>query len=150
MTPDHLIVAGATMGLVLLAMLLHYEASFFLRLLLKRYKSLSLRTRIITLTSGLFCAHVAQIWLFGVGALLLVGVGDTTGTIGGMVDADLLDFIYLSATSFTTVGFGDIYPVGHLRFLFGTEALVGFMLLTWSASLTFVEIQTHWRNLDGG
>jgi hypothetical protein len=149
MTQEHLIVSVATMALVLLAMLMHYEASFFLRLLLKRYKSLSLRSRMITLTSGLFCAHVAQIWLFGVGAWLLTGIGDTTGTIGGMVGADLLDFIYLSATSFTTVGFGDVYPVGHLRFLFGTESLVGFMLLTWSASLTFVEIQTHWHNLDG-
>lgn len=149
MTQDHLIIGSSTFGLVLLSMLVHYEASFLLRLLLKKHHSLSRRSRILTLTSGLFCAHITQIWLFGIGAWLLIDIADAAGTIGGIGDANLLDFIYLSATSFTTVGYGDVYPVGHIRFLFATESLVGFMLLTWSASLTFVEIQTHWRDLDG-
>ena len=32
-------------------------------------------------------------------------------------------------------------PVGAIRFLVGTEALTGFVLVTWSASFTFVEMQ---------
>lgn len=71
-----------------------------------------------------------------------------TGALGGIPDTQFLDFVYLSAASYTTVGYGDIFPLGHIRFLFGTESLVGFMLLTWSASLTFVEIRTHWQDLD--
>ena len=38
-------------------------------------------------------------------------------------DNDLLDCVYLSATTFATVGFGDLVPVGPVRLLTGTEAL---------------------------
>lgn len=148
MTQDHVIVVGGTLLLAMLAMLVHYEASFYLRLLLQNNKSLSRRSRIMTLTSGLFCSHVAQIWLFGAGGWLMLELFHYTGTLGGIPQIQFLDFIYLSAASYTTVGYGDVFPIGHIRFLFGTESLVGFMLLTWSASLTFVEIRTHWRDLE--
>ncbi|WP_339843015.1 ion channel [uncultured Halopseudomonas sp.] len=148
MTLEHVIVVGGTLILAMLAMLIHYEASFYLRLLLDSRKSFSRRARIMTMTSGLFCSHIAQIWLFGTGAWLLLELFDYTGTLGGIQHIQFLDFIYLSAASYTTVGYGDIFPLGHIRFLFGTESLVGFMLLTWSASLTFVEIRTHWQDLE--
>jgi len=32
-----------------------------------------------------------------------------------------------------------------LRFLCGTEALVGFILITWSASFLYLEMQEYWR-----
>ncbi|RZA02340.1 MAG: two pore domain potassium channel family protein, partial [Moraxellaceae bacterium] len=47
---------------------------------------------------------------------------------------------------FTTLGLGDITPVGAIRFLAGTEALTGFVLVTWSASFTFVEMQRFWKS----
>ncbi|WP_373185508.1 ion channel [Halopseudomonas sp.] len=148
MTQDHLAVICGTLILAMLAMLVHYEASFYLRLLLQNRKTLSRRSRIMTLTSGLFCSHVAQIWLFGAGGWLMLELFHYTGTLGGIPEIQFLDFIYLSAASYTTVGYGDIFPIGHIRFLFGTESLVGFMLLTWSASLTFVEIRNHWQDLE--
>jgi hypothetical protein len=39
-----------------------------------------------------------------------------------------------------------IFAIGAIRFLAGTEALTGFVLVTWSASFTFVEMQRFWRN----
>jgi hypothetical protein len=36
--------------------------------------------------------------------------------------------------TFSTVGFGEMWPVGAVRFLCGLEALTGFVLITWSAS----------------
>jgi len=38
----------------------------------------------------------------------------------------LFDLIYFSAVTFTTALFGDLVPVGPIRFLAGTEALTGF------------------------
>ena len=43
------------------------------------------------------------------------------------------------------VGFGDLAPVGAVRFLSGTEALTGFVLITWSASFTYLEMERYWR-----
>ena len=47
--------------------------------------------------------------------------------------------------TFTTVGFGDLAPSGPIRFLVGTEALLGFVLLAWSASFTYLEMEKNWR-----
>jgi hypothetical protein len=58
----------------------------------------------------------------------------------------VFDVIYFSAITFTTVGFGDLSPVGPIRFLSGTEALTGFVLITWSASFTYLEMERFWRN----
>src|SRR3546814_19788507 len=63
----------------------------------------------------------------------------STDTLG------LLDAVYLSAVTFTTVGFGDLAPVGPIRFLCGMEALSGFVLITWSASFTYLELNRFWR-----
>ena len=39
----------------------------------------------------------------------------------------------------------DLAPVGAVRFLSGTEALTGFVLITWSASFTYPEMERYWR-----
>jgi hypothetical protein len=60
-----------------------------------------------------------------------------------------LDAVYLSAETFTTVGFGDLAPRGAIRFLAGTEALTGFILITWSASFLYLEMEQYWRKPGG-
>lgn len=56
----------------------------------------------------------------------------------GLVPAtrdDLLDAVYLSAVTLTTLGFGDVVPVaGWLRIAVPVQALVGFALLTAAVS----------------
>jgi hypothetical protein len=58
----------------------------------------------------------------------------------------LLDSIYLSFVTFTTVGYGDIVVDGYLRYLTGIEALIGLILITWSASFLFIEMQKYWNS----
>jgi hypothetical protein len=48
-------------------------------------------------------------------------------------------------TTYTTLGFGDIVPVGPVRFLTSVEALTGFVLITWSASFTYLEMNRFWK-----
>ena len=57
----------------------------------------------------------------------------------------LLDCVYFSAVCYTTLGLSDIAPIGAIRFLVGTETLAGFLIITWSASFTFVEMERYWR-----
>jgi hypothetical protein len=67
------------------------------------------------------------------------------GAVSGIQALGLLDSVYLAATTFTTVGFGDLAPVGPIRFLSGTTALTGFVLIAWSASFTYLEMERYWR-----
>ena len=66
------------------------------------------------------------------------------GYFEGNFNGSLMDCVYFSFTTFTTLGFGDIEPIGDLRYLTGLEALVGLVLITWTASFLFIEMQRCW------
>jgi uncharacterized membrane protein len=36
-------------------------------------------------------------------------------------------------------------PVGAIRILAGVEALTGLVLVAWSASFAFLQMQRHWK-----
>lgn len=81
-------------------------------------------------------AHVAEAGLYAVGFLM----GEWTG-IGGFAQHDVssfMDAFYFSLVNYSSLGLGDIYPTGHLRFLAGIEALNGFLLISCSASTMFL------------
>ena len=101
------------------------------------------RPRVLILICLVLVAHIAEIWLFGIGFYWLVRNGAFGGLVG-LPTTDLPDFVYFSAITYTTVGFGDAVPVGAIRFLAGVEALTGFVMITWSASYTFLEMQRDW------
>ena len=48
---------------------------------------------------------------------------------------------------FSSLGYGDVIPQGALRALAGFEALNGLLLIGWTASFLFVEMQRFW--IDG-
>lgn len=143
-TPEHLIVAGATLFVVLFVVLLHYESLNYLYRRLP-YWSRNPRPRILLLILSMFSVHVLEIWLFACAYWLLAGNAALGGFTGDLPNA-LFDYVYFSAVTYTTLGFGDIVATGHLRFMVGTEALTGLMLITWTASFTFLEMQRFWKN----
>jgi Ion channel len=99
---------------------------------------------VLVLMFTIVVVHVTEIWVFAAGYALLVGIWGV-GALGGIAAPELADFVYFSAMSYTTVGFGDVVPVGAIRFLTGIEALTGLVMITWSASYTFLEMQHDWR-----
>jgi len=68
------------------------------------------------------------------------------GTLTGSFNSGLMDCAYFSFVSFTTLGFGDIVATGDIRFLAGLEALTGLVLITWTASFMFIEMQKQWKD----
>ncbi|UXX85272.1 potassium channel family protein [Roseovarius pelagicus] len=81
-------------------------------------------------------AHVVEAGLFAAGFLLAEWAG-----LGGFVQDDVdtvMDVFYFSLVNYTSLGLGDIYPTGHLRFLAGVESLNGFLLISCSASVLFL------------
>ena len=140
----HLWAVTITLIAVVACVLLHYEVSLRLWRCLERSTS-TLRRRFLRLTLILFAAHVAEIWLFAC-AMALLSEHPLAGGLSGIGAVNFLDYVYFSAITYTTLGYGDLYPTGPIRFMTGTEALIGFMLITWSASLTFLEMQRHWSS----
>lgn len=141
-TASWLVVVSAAL-LVGACVVLHYEVLN----LCNRYLpvvSHRRRRRVLILIFVVLLTHVAEIWLFGAGYFVLVqhwGIG----SVAGLEAPALPDFVYFSAMTYSTVGFGDVVPGGAIRFLAGMEALTGFVMITWSASYTFLEMQRDWR-----
>jgi hypothetical protein len=103
------------------------------------------RPRTLILISVVLVVHVVEIWLFGIGYYVLSS--DTGfGTLQGLRTPTLRDLGYFSAMTYTTVGFGDVIPVGPIRFLAAVEAVTGLVMIAWSASYTFLEMQRHWAS----
>ncbi len=125
------------------AVWIHYEA---LHLMADRMMQLTHRRRIHLLMSvfGALFAHVIEIALYGLAFYLLVLSGD----LGSLIGADgpsLSDCLYFSISNYTSLGMGDIQPEGPLRFVAGLEALTGLVLITWTASFLFLEMQKIWN-----
>lgn len=142
----NLAVVLSTAITVALAVLVHYEGLRWMSRVLARLPALR-RRKVLFGVYGVILLHVAEIWLFGLAMWLLLKVPHA-GLIVGSPSGNFLDAVYLSAITFSTVGFGDLSPLGALRFLSGTEALTGFILITWSASFLFLEMQEFWRRRD--
>jgi len=133
----------ATVFVISLVITLHYEV---LRGCIGFLPAVShrRRNRVVILILVILCTHALEIWLFAFGYYGLLQL-EGFGTIAGVVEiTSLVDHAYYSAMVYTTVGFGDVYPLGPIRFMTGMEALTGLVMITWSASFTFLEMQRDW------
>ena len=140
----HLSVILLTLAAVMAAVGLHYEGLSWLARWLAHSKGPH-RRRVLRAVVGLMTLHVAEIWMFGATYLLALGIPGA-GSISGAPAAGILDAVYLSAMSFSTVGFGDVAPQGPIRFIAGTEAVLGLFLIAWSATFTFLEMEQNWSD----
>ena len=128
--------------IVTLSVLIHYEFLYRATKLVPK-AHIKHRFRIVFVVFIALIAHMVEIWLFAL-AYFLMSKDKMWGEIQGNYDGSLMDSIYFSLTNFSTLGFGDIQPIGSIRLLVGMEALVGFVLITWTASFLFYEMQRHW------
>ena len=123
---------------------LHYEGlNWLARRLTQRARNR--RRRVLHAVLGALILHIAEIWIFGAAywlCLALPGAGGITGA----PESGLLDTVYLSAMTFSTVGFGDVAPHGAIRFIAGTEAVLGLFVIAWSATFTYYEMSRNWRD----
>lgn len=125
------------------AVLIHFEVLNWLSLTIPKLP-VNRRLSILFGIFGALIAHVVEVWLFAFGIYGLV-VSHHFGELQGAIGETLLDCVYFSFTCYTTLGFGDIHPVGNIRFLTGLEALTGVVLIAWTSSFMFIEMQKFWK-----
>ena len=131
-------------GLVIVNVFLHYEVLSFLSGLLNKLAGVG-RPRVALLICALLFVHIVEIWIFA-GGMMLAEWHGSLGALQGDHSQGVLDYVYYSSMTYTTVGYGDLFPTGPIRFIAALEALLGLMLITWSASFTYLEMQRFWRD----
>lgn len=130
--------------LVMLTVLVHYEVLHQLSRLLPHI-NIRPQFHIVIGVLGALMAHVIEIWIFAVGFYFLTA-NDLIGSLTGNFTGSLEDCGYYSFITYTSLGFGDIIPVGYLRFITGVEALTGLVLIAWTASFVYVQMQNFWND----
>lgn len=94
------------------------------------------RWRLAILIVGFIVVHLLEAAIFAVVMSILIGSGDY-GSLQGVDTNDFGTLLYYSAITYTTVGYGDVTPVGDIRIFAAVEALVGMVLVAWTASVIF-------------
>ena len=124
--------------------LLHYEGLKLLNDFLPSATVVENRAKVLVALGGAMISHLCQIMLFA-GAYYLLRDKFGLGGFGGQFEDAFSSFLYFSSETYTTLGFGDIYPSGSLRLVTGTEALTGLLMISWTASFTYLEMRRYWE-----
>ena len=129
--------------LVATAILIHYEMLYRLSNIIPEL-TIRHRFRVVIGLFGAVLAHIVEVWMFALGYYFMIN-REGYGTLTGNFNNSLIDCGYFSFTTYTSLGLGDIEPLGHLRFLVGLEGLTGLVLITWTASFMYIEMQKFWN-----
>ncbi len=107
--------------------------------------------RIMPALQWTFAAHFVSIGVYAVAFWLLrrLPPGEPVARLSDLTDDAPVTFLtdlYFSATSYSSLGFGDVAPFGAARLLAGVEALNGLVLIGWSTTFTFLALREFWTH----
>ncbi len=140
---NNLLVIPIGIVFVFIVVLIHHEVLMFVTQWLLLRFSRPRRWHVAATVLILIGAHVTEIIVYGVG---LYWVGETWhfGSLLGDGIPTIQTYLYFSFASYTSLGIGDIFPIGHIRLLTGIEALLGLLMIGWTASFLFLEMRSIW------
>lgn len=141
-----LIAWGIATLMVIVCVMVHYETMLLIsdRLVPWGLRHAQGRRTIVLSIMALMLGHIVEIWLFA-GTLMGLSQLQWFGGLGGAFTGHVGDFLYFSAVNYTSLGYGDIHPVGSMRAIAVTEALTGLMMIGWSASFTYLKMEQIWQ-----
>lgn len=130
--------------LVVLTVIIHYEVLRGLWHWVPRMQ-VPHRMRLLAVIFGAFFAHTVEVWCYAL-AFYLIDIVRPGTSFGGDIGGGFLGHLYFSAVSYTSLGLGDVYPLGMVRLITGVEALNGLLLIAWTASFTYLSMEKFWQN----
>lgn len=131
--------------MIVLGILIHNECLQYTTGLLKRLHGIPARLHVLIGVGMCFVAHILEIIVY---AFFHYALAEYSSVDHSMVASHitLRDFIYFSAETYTSLGYGDIELLSNnLRFLGGLEAMIGLVLIAWTASFTYFLMEKYWR-----
>lgn len=131
-----------TLGLLVASVFIHYEMLRLMSIAIPKMRGWP-RGRLEIVIGMAMVAHILEICLFAVAYWFMqnqLGLGEIVGQLEG----DWLDYFYFSAASYSTLGMGDLVPIGEMRLVASIESLGGLVLIGWSASFTYLAMVEFW------
>lgn len=130
-------------AMVALTVMIHFIGLAVLMMILsRRARGIHQEARIwrqgaalVAVVFGLFAVHTIEIWTYAA-LYRFLGEFDTFETA-----------LYFSASTFTTVGFGDIFLDERWRLLSAIESANGFLLIGWSTAF-LISVTARLRALE--
>jgi hypothetical protein len=136
-----LVASVISIALVMTVTALFYEILAHVWVLLPKWEHKPRRQILFTVLS-VFLGHTICVWIFGLTYYLLHHVA-AFGTLQGDTSYHLLDYVYFSVVSYSSLGLGDVLPTGGLRLLVGVEAIIGLILIGWSVTFTYLVTEKY-------
>ncbi len=130
--------------LVLATAIIHYEVLTTSFPIGRAVTAINIRGRMLRLLAGIFFAHLIEICLYAA-AYYVMHEHLRLGRIAGRLGEGAMDYFYFSIISYTSLGFGDVYPSGPMRIVGGIESLNGLVMIGWSTSYTYLVMQRFSR-----
>jgi hypothetical protein len=122
---------------------LFYEILGFVMRLIAN-KNLTPRWLLVILMSGILFAHSLSISIYGLAYWVLIGYSHYP-KLEGIDASNFGAYLYYSATTYSSLGIGDIFPRGCLRVITSFEVVNGLTLIAWSAMFTYFSVEKMWE-----
>lgn len=111
--------------------------------------SVAPRLRVLLIVVPIFAAHILSIWVYA-GVYFVLENFTVAGTLSGSVNRavftweSFVERLYFSASTYASLGLGEIVPTGHLRMLASAEVLNGLVMIGWTISFTYLTMEQFW------
>lgn len=125
---------------IALAIGLHFSALLLITKLLSHFHGTHPASIVLALFLAVI-AHLLEILIFAGAWQIMYSMGLITFSIES---PSFLDIFYFSGTTYTTVGYGDILLTGEGRIMSVIEGVMGLVLIAWTASFTYFEMNRKW------
>ena len=126
-----LLTSAILFSTIAVSVLIHFETLNFLD-----RRELHGRPGLLIAFGTLIGVHLLEVGLFGT-AFYGATKWAQIGSFAGERSMSFMDYYYYAAETYSSLGYGDIYPVGEVRLLASVTPLIGILLLGWSSSFLF-------------
>jgi len=139
---EHVVVSGG-IGLMaaMLCVFIFYEVLAHVWLALLHLEGRP-RTQIFLTMSATLLSHTLCIWLFAVVYFVMENYLHL-GALSGQHNHTLISYVHFSSATYSSLGFGDLYPSGPLQMIASIEVILGLMLIGWSVAFTYLVMEKY-------
>ncbi|MDD9912378.1 MAG: ion channel [Alphaproteobacteria bacterium] len=136
------LVLGVLFSLILggICFFIHLQGLIWLGQIGSRIEIRPRRLKLSAALTAIMLIHIVEIALYGLSYWLAVEAGlgsiGSTNTVTQMTGT-WTDYMYLAATVYTSLGFGDVVGTGVLAVIICLEALVGLILIAISVCFAY-------------